>query len=419
MKDYWHSVTLEPDYCNGCTYCLDRCPTQAIRIVDGKAKIISERCIDCGECLKVCPFHAKGALSDSLDALEEYKYTIALPAISLYGQFSTDYDLNKMLNTFLHLGFDDVYDIGYAAEILGNYQRKKIEESDSLKISTYCPAITRLIQINYPTLIDHIVQLESPMEVAARIVKKELIETTDLSFEEIGVFYITQCPAKITSITKPLGLERSYIDGAISIKKVYSKIIKLYEEITPEKDLLRTSSKGFNWGRVGGQSFSMGIENYLAVDGIDEVMRVLDEIELGKLNGTAFFEGYACVTGCVGGPLNVENSFIAKKNIRHLSQKCKRKENDIDLKKYPKDLLEWDQEIKPLDVMKLDQNFQKALEKMAEIEEVFQRLPKINCGACGAPTCRALAEDIVNGNASIEYCSVLMVQERRNKNEGK
>ncbi len=71
MSKYWHSVTLEPDYCNGCTHCLDGCPTEAIRIINGKATIIDERCIDCGECLKVCPFHAKGALSDGLEVLND------------------------------------------------------------------------------------------------------------------------------------------------------------------------------------------------------------------------------------------------------------------------------------------------------------------------------------------------------------
>ena len=78
MGKYWHSVTLEPDYCNGCTHCLDGCPTEAIRVINGKAKIIDERCIDCGECLKVCPFHAKGALSDKLEKINDYEYQVTI-----------------------------------------------------------------------------------------------------------------------------------------------------------------------------------------------------------------------------------------------------------------------------------------------------------------------------------------------------
>jgi len=411
MGKYWHSVTLEPDYCNGCTHCLDGCPTEAIRVINGKAKIIDERCIDCGECLKVCPFHAKGALSDKLEKIDDYEYTIALPAISLYGQFPIGFDLNKVLNTFIHLGFDDVFDVGYAAEVISAFQKREIENNpNKLHISTYCPAITRLIQIKYPGLIDNIVRLESPMEVAARLAKKIAIEKTGLPPEAIGIFYISQCPAKITSTKKPLGLDRSYIDGCLSIEKLYSRIIKLYEEIEVDRYLLSASAKGFNWGRVGGQSFSMAIDNYIAVDGINEVIKVLDEIEIGKLGNIDFFEGYACITGCVGGPLNVENPFIAQNNIRKLTQICQKKTNNIDLSHYTKDVIEWDREIKASDVMKLDNNFKKALEKMGKIEKIFQKLPQINCGACGSPTCHAFAEDIVLGKTSIKKCVVLQAQ---------
>ena len=408
MKEYWHSVVLEPDFCNGCTYCLDRCPTQAIRIKDGKAKIIAERCIDCGECLKVCPYHAKGALTDSIDRLKEFKFNIALPAISMYGQYGLEYDINKIFNGFYELGFDYVYDVACAADIISAYQIKKIKNEDNTFpiISTFCPAITRLIQIRYPSLIDNISRVESPMQVSARIAKNIVMEKTGLSPEEIGVFYISQCPAKITSINKPIGISKSYIDGAISIESVYTKILRIYEDIEVKGQIQKASGKGIGWGKVGGQSYSMGIDNYIAVDGIEDVIKVLDEIELGKLGDIDFFEGYACVTGCVGGPLNVENPFIAKSRIRKLSNKYDNRQVIID-EKYDKEILEWDEEIKPLSALKLDDDFKKALEKMARIEEIYHHLPLIDCGACGAPTCRALAEDIVLKKAKIEDCVVL------------
>ncbi len=157
---------------------------------------------------------------------------------------------------------------------------------------------------------------------------------------------------------------------------------------------------------VGGQSFAMGIENYMAVDGIEEVIKVLDRIEMGKLTDVDFLEAYACVTGCVGGPLNVENPFIAKTRVRMRSKQTPRIEDLSSLKVYDKKLLEWDQDIKPYPVLKLDTDIRKALEKMSKIEELFQTLPGIDCGACGAPTCRALAEDIVLGKASIDNCLV-------------
>ena len=71
---YFHSVTLNKDKCQGCTNCIKSCPTEAIRVRDGKAKIIKERCIDCGECIRICPYHAKLALTDESSELSKHKF---------------------------------------------------------------------------------------------------------------------------------------------------------------------------------------------------------------------------------------------------------------------------------------------------------------------------------------------------------
>ena len=71
MKEFFHSVTLHEDKCVGCTNCVKRCPTEAIRIRNGKAFIASERCIDCGECIRICPHHAKRARYTHLDELDK------------------------------------------------------------------------------------------------------------------------------------------------------------------------------------------------------------------------------------------------------------------------------------------------------------------------------------------------------------
>ncbi len=405
MEKYWHSVVLEKDYCNGCTYCLDRCPTQAIRIVNQKAKIIEARCIDCGECLKVCPYHAKGAMVSGLEVIGRYRYTVALPAISFYGQFPENYDMNTVYNALIDLGFDEVYDVAHAAELLTVYENQMLDKEGVPKplISTYCPVITRLIQIKFPALIDHIIKLESPMEIAARLVKRRLVEA-GMSESDIGVVYITPCPAKITSIKNPIGLEKSYIDEAVSTEEVYYKVMKIIDKVASDKPLQTSTGKGIAWGRVGGQSYAMAIEDYIAVDGIEEVIKVLESMELGKLNSLDFLEGYACVNGCVGGPLNVENTFIGKNRIRKLSKRYGMDHPvkvDIPL---TKENMEWDLPIQPMPIFKLDTDFKKALEKMARIEEITQALPGINCGACGAPSCRVLAEDVVYGRAKFSDC---------------
>ena len=108
MSTYKHSVSLDASKCKGCTTCLKRCPTEAIRIRDGRAVINSKRCIDCGECIRVCPHKAKKAIHDSFSDLERYKYRIALPAPALYAQFDNLDDIGYVISGLLAIGFDDV-----------------------------------------------------------------------------------------------------------------------------------------------------------------------------------------------------------------------------------------------------------------------------------------------------------------------
>jgi len=115
MNTYFHSVTLDTDKCKGCTNCIKRCPVEAIRVRDGKAVIVEERCIDCGECIRECPNHAKIAITDSLAQLSEYKYNIALPAPSFFGQFKEQVNIEDVLYAFRGIGFDEVFEVALAA----------------------------------------------------------------------------------------------------------------------------------------------------------------------------------------------------------------------------------------------------------------------------------------------------------------
>ena len=123
MYRYEHSVQLDADKCKGCTTCLHHCPTEAIRIKDHKAVIDGERCIDCGECIRLCPHKAKKAVSSKLEKMDRFKWKIALPAPSLYGQFDNLDDVDYVLDGLLKIGFDDVFEVSAAAELVSAYTR--------------------------------------------------------------------------------------------------------------------------------------------------------------------------------------------------------------------------------------------------------------------------------------------------------
>ena len=170
MERFIHSVTLDRDKCKGCINCIKRCPTEAIRVREGKASIIAERCIDCAECIRICPHHAKKALCDPLEVLEDYEYTIALPPPSFYGQFNNLEEPDLVLAALRDLGFDDVFEVARAAELVSEATRRLMQEGNMPRpvISSACPAVARLIRVRYPDLIDHVLPLVAPVELAAR-----------------------------------------------------------------------------------------------------------------------------------------------------------------------------------------------------------------------------------------------------------
>ena len=145
-ETYFHSVRLDADKCKGCVSCLKRCPTNAIRVRNGKAYIISERCIDCGECIRICPHHAKYAEKYSLNEILDYKYRIAVPAPSLYGQFNNLDDTDYVLTGLKRMGFDDVFEVARGAEVITEKTKEILasKNHDGPLISSACPAVASL-----------------------------------------------------------------------------------------------------------------------------------------------------------------------------------------------------------------------------------------------------------------------------------
>lgn len=392
----------------GCTNCIKRCPTEAIRVRDGKAWIIDERCIDCGECILVCPYHAKTATTDPISYINSFQYKIALPAPALYGQFKNLTNCNKVLYGLKRMGFDYVYEVARGADYTTQLV-KELLDNPKLKrplISSACPAIVRLIQVRFPDLIDHIVKVESPMEIAAQLAKEEFCTKYNIEKEQVGVFFITPCAAKMTSIKSPIGSEASHVDGAISILDIFGLLSSQMKVPDNVAQYQNATSQGIGWAIANGESQSLGIDNYLAVDGIQNVIRALEEIENNKLTDLDFFEGLCCAGGCVGGPLVFENGYVAKNRIRLLAKGVKNRALTAEEIDKAKNNIEWKlkKNINEKSVMKLDQNIEVAIQKMEDMERIFSGLPGLDCGSCGSPSCRTLAEDIVRGNASELDC---------------
>ena len=416
MDRFFHSVTLDKDKCLGCTNCIKRCPTEAIRVRDGKAQIISERCIDCGECIRVCPHHAKKARYDHLSVLESWKYKIAIPAPALFGQFNNLDDIDIVLTGLKQMGFDDVYEVSRGAELVSDATRKLMAEGKLPKpvISSACPAVVRLIRVRFPDLCDHVLNLNAPMEISAMMAKRAASEKTGIPVEEIGAFFITPCPAKVTDIKMPIGTEGSWCDGAIAISEVFPLLSHRMDKLETVEPIGQSGLIGVSWAGSGGESAALLNEKYLAADGIENVIRVLEELEDERIRELDFVELNACNGGCVGGVLCVENGYVAKARLQRLRKYLPVSQNHLDSgAPVPKDM----ERTEPLEfapVLKLSQNLEEAMQMMEHIDVICEGLPGLDCGSCGAPSCRALAEDVVKGVARTSDCVFVMRERVKN-----
>ncbi len=407
MDKFFTAVRLDENLCKGCINCIKRCPTQAIRVRNGKAAITKKFCIDCGECIRICPHHAKLAIYDPLSILKEYEYTVALPAPSLYGQFNNLDDVNIVLTALKRMGFNDVYEVSGAAELVSEVSRKYVEQHKEQwpLISTACPSVVRLIRVRFPNLIEHLLPVKAPVDLAAALAREKAMKETGLPADKIGIIFISPCPAKVSAVKTPLGIEKSDVDGVLAIKEVYPRLLPLMREVEASQNIeeIAISGKiGISWGGTGGEAGGLLTDSYLAADGIENVIRVLEDLEDQKFSSLEFIELNACSGGCVGGVLTVENPFVAKVKIKRLRKympvACNHLINGKVTGVY------WTEEVRYEPVFKLGVNIKESIAMMAKVEELYERFPGLDCGSCGAPTCKALAEDVVRGVASEKDC---------------
>jgi ferredoxin len=227
--------------------CMHVCPTHAIRVRNRKARILHDRCIDCGECVRVCPNGAILPRTGSVGDFSAFTYTIAVPSPVLYSQFGKETSPNAILAAFRGIGFDEAYDAACASESVSIAIEEYLEHVDAPRplISPFCPAIVRLIQIRYPNLLDHLIPIESPMEIAAREAKRLAMHEKGLRENAVGVIYITPCPAKMLAIKNPPRKKHSFVNGAIAISEIYQTLLQALPHL--HRPMEKKKSEAWGW----------------------------------------------------------------------------------------------------------------------------------------------------------------------------
>jgi len=414
---HYHSIRFDASACHGCMACMRVCPTQAIRVRRGHAAMLEDRCIDCGECIKVCAKSAIVPLTESAAGLGQYESTVAIPSPALYTQFDGEITPGTILQALRESGFDDAATLSWscgaatrAIELfLLSYRGPKPV------ISSFCPSVVRLVQVKYPGLVDLLLPILSPREIAAREAKRVLSAATGLPVERIRAVYITPCPAKMVSIVDHPGMAVSYIDSAVGISDIFPLLAPVIRDVQtsgvrpPETE----TAAGLGWAFSINLPSSLPAEDTLSVWGLPNVLRILDDIDKGRLQQYMFVECHACFEGCVSGALTVANPYVARARALRLQQSLpKRDLFDPAVMRARHDRGDFCTTAPFIarPPHPLGRDIVGAISRMQERDRIAAALPGIDCGACGSPTCATFAEDVVIGEAEEAQC--VFVHER-------
>ena len=410
---FYHALQVDEDICIGCSHCMKACPTEAIRIRDGRSHILENRCIDCGECFKACPVKAIYIKQDDFDEIFNYKCRVALIPSVFLGQFPDDISVSKIYNILIDIGFTHVWETESSVPIYTKAKNDYAEEHPDIKplISTFCPAVLRLVQVKYPGLVENLIPLKAPLDITAMYLRRKLEEEEHFEAPEIGLFYITPCASKIAAVKSPVGEEKSSVNGVINMDSLYNRVFRIikkegknYQE--RKLPIAQISSDSLLTSLTNGERRLAQGKHSLAIDGIDNVMEFLEKLEKGEdkdIENVDFIELRSCDQSCPGGILTCDNRFLMCERMFARARKIAQKERNGEITKDQEVNRASDYllqnikvgEIQARSMLSLDDDIEKALEKMGKIQGIEQMLPQTDCGICGAPSCNAFANDIV------------------------
>ena len=413
---FFHALQINENVCEGCSHCMRVCPTQAIRVRDGKAHINEDRCIDCGNCFIACPHKAVFVKQDDFEEIFKYACRVALVPAVFLGQFKDEISVSRIYSILNEIGFQHVIETEITTPIYTE-AKNRLEREGNTKplISSFCPAIVRLIQVKFPGLVDNIIPIKAPLDITAMYIRRKLVKD-GWPEDQIGVFYVTPCAAKIAAVKSPVGEEKSSVDGVINMDSLYNRVYKKikeqghdYKEV--KLPIAQLTSDSILTSLTNGERRLSVSEHSLSIDGMDNCIEFLEKVENEEIEDVDFLELRACDQSCPGGILTYNNRFLTCERMFNRARYVAGKERRGELTRA--DEVEAEREyllnniaVGPVEArsISLDPDISKALEKMNKIKELERQLPQIDCGICGAPSCDALAEDIVCRGCKLSDC---------------
>ncbi len=386
-------LILKKSNCKNCYKCIRHCPVKAIRFSGNQAHIIGNECILCGHCFVVCPQNAK----EIVDSTEKAKVLLQSgdPVIvSLAPSFIANYEgsgINSMRRALQRLGFTDVEETAVGATIVKTeYERLLSEEERDIVITSCCHSVNLLIQKYFPSSLEYLADVMSPMQAHCADIKKRIPNAKTV--------FIGPCVAKKD--------EAEYYEGLVDAALTFEELTNWLkaENIELEKEVDCTpESRARYFPTTGGILKTMALNapgyTYLAIDGVDNCISALKDIECGKIH-KCFIEMSACAGSCIGGPVMEKyHSSSPVKDYITVSEYAG--ENDFDVAQpSPAEIKKHFTMIEHKLAQPTENEIMAVLRQMGK----FKPSDELNCGSCGYNSCREKAVAIIQGKAEISMC---------------
>ena len=396
-------LKLKKSNCKNCYKCIRHCPVKSIRFSGNQANIVGNECILCGQCFVVCPQNAK----EIADETERVKVLIdsGAPVIaSVAPSFIANYDgvgFEELKAALKKLGFADAEETAVGATIVKReYERLLNEDDRNILISSCCHSVNLLIQKYYPSCLPYLADVLSPMQAHCKDIKQR--------YPSAKTVFIGPCVAKKD--------EADYYTGITDAVLTYEELTEWFEAagIVPEKKLDKSDESLARFFPTTGGILKTMQKNmrpdytYLAVDGVENCMAALHDIEEGNIEH-CFIEMSACAGSCIGGPVMEKYHRMPVRDYYAVAHYAGKKDFNV---------------AQP-DAFTLRKEMEYIGRKLpypseSEIREALHRMGKLrpedelNCGSCGYNTCREKAVAIIQGKAEVSMCLPFLKERAEN-----
>lgn len=385
-------LTLKKSNCKNCYKCIRHCPVKAIRFSGNQAHIIDDECILCGQCFVVCPQNAK-QIVDETEKVKVFIQSGDPVFVSIAPSFIANYDgagIDSMRKALKKMGFFDAEETAIGATIVKNeYERMLREEDRDVVISSCCHSINLLIQKHFPSCIEYLADVVSPMQAHCMDIKRR--------YPNAKTVFVGPCVAKKDEADHYKGI----VDAVLTFEELTQWMKDEQIELEVEMDNNDYSRARF-FPTTGGVLKTMNENSkytYVAIDGVETCMSVLRDIEKGKIHN-CFIEMSSCTGSCVGGP--VIEKYHHDSNIKdyiEVASYAGTKDFEVTQPK-SSELKKFIKFIEQRLPMPSEIEINSALRQMGK----FKSSDELNCGSCGYNTCREKAIAICQGKAEISMC---------------